>query len=50
METQNMTACVQTGKAPDKKTELADKIMSMTREQLELFISLARKELRLQDC
>ena len=50
MTTENMTACVLANKAPDKKIELADKIMSMTREQLELFILLARKELHLQDC
>lgn len=50
MQPVNQAACIQKGNAPDKKTELADKIMSMTQEQLKLFISLARKELGLQDC
>lgn len=51
MQPVNQTAIVLAdNEAPDKKVELANKIMSMTREQLDLFISLARKELRLQDC
>lgn len=51
MENQIKTAYVLADQdAPNKKTELANKIMSMTREQFELFIFLARKEFGLQDC
>lgn len=51
MHPENQTAYVLAdNEAPDKRIELANKIMSMTRDQLDIFISLARKELRLQDC
>lgn len=51
MQPVNQTANVLAdNEAPNRKTELANKIMSMTREQFELFISLARKEFGLQDC
>lgn len=49
---QNKTAALSLtdNESTTKRIELANKIMSMTRDQLETFISLARKELRLQDC
>lgn len=34
--------------APDGRCQLIDKIQSMTKEELDLFISLAAKELGLQ--
>lgn len=35
--------------APDTRTALAEKILSMTKEQFELFTYLAKQELGLQD-